>query len=50
MEAAPLTCPANMPNKQAAALTTIEPLGQRNNHLEKAFNTGLCPAKHADSR
>ena len=34
-------CLANMPDKQAAALTTIESLGQRTGYLERALDTEL---------
>lgn len=42
--------PANMPNRQAAALIAIECLGPRKKYIERALDTGLCTAKHADSR
>ena len=34
-------CLANMPNKQGAALVTIESLAQRTCYLERALDTGL---------
>ena len=34
-------CLANMPNKQGAALVTIESLAQRTCYLERAMDTGL---------
>ena len=44
-------CLANLPDKQAASLITVESLGQRMSYLEKARDPGLSleACKRADS-
>ena len=39
-------CLANMPDKQAAALITVESLGQRTSYTSKGLWTRGCPLKH----
>ena len=41
---------ANMPDKQAAALITVESLGQRTSFTSKGLWTRVCPSKHEKSR